>query len=706
MYQATEEIKLAQLAKTLLTTGNAEHNNENAENYMAQLRAVINYADWKYYVQDNPVLADQEYDQLFRQLKKTEEQFPQFLKPDSPTQRIAKGLSNKFPTVLHLVPMLSLENSYNEADLREWDKRCHSFLPNETISYTVEPKYDGAGISLYYENDLLQRGVTRGDGVQGEDISPNIRQIKSIPLSAPFSAKGVDSIEIRGEVIIPKNAFEKYNTQRLEAGLPPLANPRNAASGTLRMLDPSEISKRGLHAVLYHVSYITHDHRPQDPQIFGHHFDLLRWLYQCGFSTPVKDMKICRNIEEVIACCRDYEAKRDSLPFEIDGMVVKVNNLNQQDDMGQTTHHPRWAMAFKFKARQATSKLLRTEFQVGRTGTITPVAKIEPVALGGVTISSVSLFNEDIVREKDLRIGDQVLVERAGDVIPYIVKPLTELRQGNEMPIRFPDHCPECGEVLVKPEGEAAWRCINIICPAQVVEHLIHYASKDAMDIRNLGEANVRRFYELGWLKTIPDIYRLDFEQIRSLPKMGIKSAENLKMAIEASRLQPLSRLIFGLGIRFVGETTAKTLASSVQHLLDLRDRSVEQLCQLEDIGPKVAASVYQFFHIPENIQLISDLADSGVNLEQRQDEHSGQSGIFQDKTFLFTGTLSHFKRSEAEAQVEAQGGKILSGVSSKLNYLVVGADAGSKLEKAKKLGSITILKEEDFLALMKDHII
>ncbi|HET8573555.1 MAG TPA: NAD-dependent DNA ligase LigA [Edaphocola sp.] len=691
------------MSKSLLNNVTEELKSENAENYIAQLRAVINYADWKYYIQDNPVLADQEYDRLFKQLKTAEEQFPQFLAPDSPTQRIAKGLSDKFPTIPHLVPMLSLENSYNEEDLREWDKRCKSFLPGETVSYTVEPKYDGAGISLYYENDLLQRGVTRGDGIQGEDITPNIRQIKAIPLSAPFSTEGIESIEIRGEVIIPKKAFEKYNNQRLEAGLALLANPRNAASGTLRMLDPTEISRRGLHAVLYHVSYMGHhDKNPENPQIFNNHYNLLRWLYQCGFSTPVKDMKICVGIEEVIDYCREYEVKRDDLPFEIDGMVIKVNSLKQQEDMGQTTHHPRWAMAFKFKARQATSKLLRAGFQVGRTGTITPVAKIEPVALGGVTISSVSLFNEDIVREKDLRIGDQVLVERAGDVIPYIVKPLSELRTGTEIPIQFPDHCPECGEVLIKPEGEAAWRCMNMACPAQVVEHLIHYASKDAMDIRNLGEANIRRFYDLGWLRTVPDIYRLDFDKIRDLPKMGPKSAENLETAIEASKRQPLPRLIFGLGIRFVGETTARTLATSVQHIFELKDRSVEQLCQLEDIGPKVAASVYQFFHIPENLQLLSDLAGFGVNLQHRSDEHASQDGLFRDKTFLFTGTLSHFKRSEAEAQVEAQGGKILNGVSSKLHYLVVGADAGSKLEKAKKLGNITILKEEDFLALLK----
>lgn len=702
MYQSTDEIRLSEQAKQLLKEKNSSIKQTEIE-VLNRLKEVLNYADWKYYVQDSPVLADQEYDTLFRWLKTIEQQHPQWITPDSPSQRVANGINEKFPTVAHLVPMLSLDNSYNPEDLREWDKKCRALLPGEKIVYTVEPKYDGAGISLYYENDMLKRGVTRGDGVQGEDITPNIRQIKSIPLSAPFSKEKVESIEIRGEVIIPKKNFEKYNEQRSAEGLPLLANPRNAASGTLRMLDSSAISKRGLHAVLYHVSYHTNQDNNVDKLTPKKHFDLLQWLYQCGFSTPVKDMRLCENIDEVIDYCSAYEQKRDDLPFEIDGMVVKVNDLEQQEKLGQTSHHPRWAMAFKFKARQATSQLLRVEFQVGRTGTITPVAKIEPVALGGVTISSISLFNEDVVQEKDLHIGDQVLVERAGDVIPYIVKPLSELRTGTEQEIIFPENCPACGEKIIKPEGEAAWRCVNMGCPAQVVEHLIHYASKDAMDIRNLGEANIRRFYELGWLKTLPDIYRLDYNKIRQLPKMGDKSVENLKTAIDNSLKQPLNRLIFGLGIRYVGETTAKTLASSVDVLLDLQNKSVEELCELEDIGPKIATSVYDFFHIPENIQLLSELAEIGLNMRRLQPEKATTNSAFSEKSFLFTGTLSKFKRSEAEAQVENRGGKILSGVSSKLNYLVAGADAGSKLEKAKKIGTVQILSEEEFLKMLED---
>lgn len=697
MYQPAEEQRLASWAKELLEN----KDKEEASSRIVRLRAVINYADWKYYVQDNPVLADREYDQLFRQLKEWEAADPGLVTPDSPTQRIASGLSERFPTVAHLVPMLSLENSYNPEDLREWDRRCRSLAGNEKIVYTVEPKYDGAGISLLYDHDLLQRGSTRGDGIQGEEITPNIRQIKSIPLSAPLLKENVETLELRGEVIIPKKIFTAFNEQRVADGLAPLANPRNAASGTLRMLDPAIVSKRGLSAILYHVSYHSNKGNLPDSGVLATHYDTLEWLYRCGFSTPVRDMKKCENIDEVIRFCLEYEQKRDALPFEIDGMVVKVNSLELQEKLGQTTHHPRWAMAFKFKARQATSKLLRVEFQVGRTGSITPVAKIEPVAVGGVTISSISLFNEDVVREKDLRVGDTVLVERAGDVIPYIVKPLPELRSGNEEPIIFPQNCPVCEEELFKPEGEAAWRCINLNCPAQVIEHIIHYASKDALDIRNLGDANIRRFYALGWLKTIVDIYKLDFDAIRALPKMGDKSVENLKAAIERSKQQPLNRLIFGLGIRYVGETTAKTLARSVHHLKDFQSWTEEQLCLLEDIGPKVAASVFHFFHTPENLHLLTELEGLGVNLTQAKEQEPAAGGLFSGKTFLFTGTLAQLKRSDAEARVEAKGGKILSGVSSKLNYLVVGADAGSKLEKAKKLGTVKVLSEEQFLDMI-----
>lgn len=699
MYQPEDEQRLAIWAKELLQ----QADQEEAPARMERLRAVINYNDWKYYVQDNPVLADAEYDRLFKFLKELEAAFPDLVTEDSPTQRVALGLSDQFRPVAHLVPMLSLENSYNAEDLRDWDRRCRAAAGAELLEYTVEPKYDGAGISLLYEQDRLVRGATRGDGIQGDDVTPNIRQIKSIPLSAPLSQQQVGSMELRGEIIIRKETFKQYNESRVAEGLAPLANPRNAASGTLRILDPREVAKRGLTAVLYHVSYHTTEANQPDPEVLATHYGTLEWLYSMGFNTPVKDMKRCTSIDDVIAFCEEYEAKRDQLPFEIDGMVVKVNSLAWQDRLGMTTHHPRWAIAYKFKARQATSKLLRVAFQVGRTGSITPVAKIEPVPIGGVTVSSISLFNEDVVREKDLRIGDTVLVERAGDVIPYIVKSSPELRTGAEQAIVFPTQCPVCDEPLFKAEGEAAWRCINLNCPAQAVERIIHFASKDAMDIRNLGDANIRRFYDMGLLKDIAGLYTLNADQLAGLEKFGSKSIDNLKKSIEKSKQQPLNRLIFGLGIRYVGETTAKTLARSVRHLLDLRSWSVEQLCQLEDIGPKVAGAVHQFFQSPENLHLLHTLADQGLNLSNHQTDEAGQDSAHSGKTFLFTGTLSHFKRSDAEAMVEAKGGKLLSGVSSKLNYLVVGADAGSKLEKAKKLGTVKVLSEKEFMELMDD---
>lgn len=669
---------------------------------MERLRSLIRYNDWKYYVKDEPVLSDSEYDALFAQLKDWEKQRPDLIVPDSPTQRIASGISEAFKTVPHLVPMLSLENSYNAADLLAWDQRCKDATGLQQITYTVEPKYDGAGISLVYEDDRLQRGATRGDGIMGEDITTNIKQIKSIPLSAGFKQQGVQSIEIRGEVLIRKEVFKKYNAQRTAEGLPPLANPRNAASGTLRMLDPREVAKRGLNAMVYHVSYHTLAPGAAEPEILGSHFDTLEWLSRAGFNSPSQDMKRCRSIEEAIEVCETFEAKRDELPYEIDGMVVKVDQLELQERLGMTTHHPRWAIAFKFQARQGTSRLLRVEFQVGRTGSITPVAKIEPVAIGGVMVSSVSLFNEEAIREKDLRIGDTILVERAGDVIPYIVKAHTETRTGDEKTIEFPTHCPVCHQELYKPEDEAAWRCINANCPAQVVERIVHFASKDAMDIRSLGVSNIKRFYELGIFSDIAGIYHIDWEQLNGLEGIGAKSIANLKKAIEDSKQQPLHRLLFGLGIRYVGETTAKTLARAVPNLKDFTGWSIEQLCTLEDVGPKVAGSVHQFFNNPENLHLLAQLEKEGLKLEQDATDKSTGAGSLQGTTFLFTGTLNHLKRSEAEREVEELGGKIVSGVSSKLNYLVVGEEAGSKLEKAKKLGTVNLLTEQEFLRLIE----
>lgn len=699
MYTHQDQQRIFQQAKDILV--NAA--NIEAVVLLAQLREIIVYADWRYYVESEPVFADAEYDQLFALLKKIETEHPELKTEDSPTQRVAYGISERLPTVAHLVPMLSLDNTYNAEDLQDWAKRCSGLIPEEQIVYCVEPKYDGASVSLIYENGRLVRAATRGDGVQGEEITVNVKQIKSIPLSADFQKSNVQQIEIRGEVVIHKNTFAELNKHRANEGQAPLANPRNAASGTLRMLDPNEVAKRKLSAILYHISDVSVGEGAIKPKELNTHFDSLQWLYSIGFPTPAKELKTFSNIDEVIHYCADFEQRRDDLPYEIDGLVIKVNSLAQQEKMGMTAHHPRWAVAYKFKARQATSKLRAVEFQVGRTGSITPVAKIDAVNIGGAMVSSISLFNEDVVREKDIHIGDTVLVERAGDVIPYIVKPLAELRDGTEQKIIFPTHCPVCGELLEKPADEAVWRCINIACAAQVVERILHYCSKDAMDIRGMGESNVQKFFELDLLKTIPDLYRIDWLKVSHLEGFKEKSITNLQTAIEASKAQPLSRLIFGLGIRHVGETTAKNLARTVNHLRDFYDWDEEKLKQLEDVGPKVAASIVHFFASPENRHIIDLLEEFGVCLENKQQLQTSVDGAFVGKTFLFTGTLAQMKRSEAEAKAEAKGASILGGVSSKLNYLVVGEDAGSKLEKAKKLGTVIILTEEEFLRMIEE---
>nr|MBA3673633.1 NAD-dependent DNA ligase LigA [Chitinophagaceae bacterium] len=488
-----------------------------------------------------------------------------------------------------------------------------------------------------------------------------------------------------------------------EQGIAPLANPRNAASGSLRMKDPMVVRKRSLEAILYHISYVetVNGQRSTDNSL-NSHSGALEMLWQLGFKTPAKEKKVLLDIEGVIKYCNEFEKKREDLPYEIDGMVIKVNNVELQQRMGSTTHHPRWAIAFKFKARQATSKLINVEFQVGRTGSITPVAKIEPVHISGVTVTSISLFNPDVVKEKDVRIGDTVLVERAGDVIPYIVKPLTELRTGKEKKIIFPSNCPVCNDELVKPEGEAVLRCVNINCKAQVVERIIHFVSKDAMDIRSFGAANIVKFFELDLLKDIPEIYTLNYQKISELEGFGQRSIDNLKAAIENSKQQPLQRLIFGLGIRYVGETTARTLAKAVDHLLDFEKFSLEELQNLEDVGIKVAGSIYQFFHLEDNITMIKKLDSLGINLKNTNKKVETK-GVLNQQTFLFTGSLPTLKRSEAEELVEKNGGKLLGSVSSKLNFLVVGEDAGSKLDKAKKISSIKVISEEEFLKLLSE---
>ena len=668
-----------------------------------ELRNALRFHEYRYYILNDPLISDFEYDQLYKSLEKIEKENPGITTADSPTQRVAKGLTKEFPVARHLVAMLSLDNSYNSEDLIDFDRKAREITGLKEIEYCVEPKFDGGSISLIYEDDQLVRGATRGNGVEGDEVTTNIKQIRTIPLSAKFSDYGLQQVEIRGEVLINKNNFAKYNAQLIEQGFSPLANPRNAAAGTLRIKDPEEVRRRNLEAFVYHVSFYSLAKGKKIPKELTTHSGSLEMLWGLGFRSPQKEKKVLRGIDSVIKYCNEYEVKRDELPYEIDGMVIKVNDFALQDKMGMTSHHPRWAIACKFKARQATSKLLNVEFQVGRTGSITPVAKIQPVHIGGVTVSSISLFNEDVIKEKDLRIGDQVLVERAGDVIPYIVKSLADVRTGSEKKIHFPKCCPICDNKLFKEEGEAAWRCVNIECPAQVVERIIHFVSKDAMDIRGFGDANVRKFYEMGWLKDIPGIYQLDFNKIGELEGFGEKSISNLQSAIKNSKNQPLYRLIFGLGIRFIGETTAKTLAQAVDHLLDLKNFSLEQLQNLEDIGPKVAGSVHHFFSNKENIIMLQQLEKLGLKLKNEKKEHA-KDGNLTGLTFLFTGTLPTLKRSDAETMVEENGGQIVGGVSTKLNYLVVGEDAGSKLEKAKKINSVKIISEAEFLKILRKN--
>ena len=693
MYKSAQIKKYQSLTKQYLAQPNAIELNT--------LKELLKFHEYQYYVANEPFISDYEYDQLYQQLITIESANTSLISKDSPSQRVGNSLNNSFETVAHLVPMLSLENSYNAEDLYDFDRKAKEGTGVNEITFCVEPKFDGASISLIYENNLLVRACTRGDGVEGEDITNNIKQIRSIPLSIPLLENGIQQIEIRGEVIMSKKSFANFNEKLKEKQMAVLANPRNAAAGSLRMKDPKEVASRNLEAFIYHISYFLPAPKTPLTPLLNTHSGSLSLLWNLGFKSPQKEKQIIKGIEKVVKFCNEFELERDTLPYEIDGLVIKVDDLSLQEKLGMTSHHPRWAIAYKFKARQATTILEAVEFQVGRTGAVTPVAKLKSVALAGVTISSISMHNEDYIKEKDLRLGDTVIIERAGDVIPQIVQSIPKLRTGKEKMIRFPTHCPACNALLKKEDTEAVWRCNSPSCTAQIIERIIHFVSKDAMDIKSFGEANIRKFYELGIVTTIPSIYQLDYSKISGLEGFGKKSIENLNAAIEASKKQPLYRFLYALGIRFVGETTAKTIASRIHHILELKNFTEEQLQSFEDVGVKVASSIYQFFHEPKNIELIQSLEKLGLNMIQTND--TAVDGNLAGLHFLFTGTLTQLKRSQAEAMVEAKGGHILTGVSSKLNYLVVGEDAGSKLEKAKKIASIKIITEADFLALINN---
>ncbi len=698
MYTKAQQQQFFELSKNFLKS------EATALDYESLKNALI-FHEWKYYVESQPLLSDFEYDQLYKQLETLEAANPKMMAPDSPTQRVSSDLTADFKSVDHLIPMLSLANSYNAEDLEDFDRQIRKLTLTEgDITYTVEPKYDGGSIALIYENDMLVRAATRGNGAQGDDITPNARAISAIPLKANFSKYGIYKVELRGEAIIEKNNFGKINDKREQQGLQLFANPRNAATGGLRTKDSSETRNRGLEAFIFQMGYaVDADGNDMFSQFSGH-FEIINMLGDLGFKIPKAEKKKCSNIQEASEFCAYWQEQRDTYPYEIDGMVVKVDDLALQAKCGSTQHHPRWAIAYKFKAKQATTTLEDIEYQIGKIGSITPVAKLKPVQLAGVTVSSVSLHNEEFISGKDLRIGDTILVERAGDVIPYIVKSFPELRSGSEQEVVFPTACPSCNSTLIKQEGEAAWRCVNPSCTAQILQKLIFHVSKDAMNIDGFGKSYVERFYELGWIKDLSDIYNLDYDAIAQLDGFGAKSAKKVKDAIEHSKQNPIYRLLHSLSIHHLGKKASKIIAEHINHVLDLRQWSAEQLTGIKDIGPVVAENVVAYFAEDYNIEQLEKLESYGVNLSQTEADQPVQvadDAPLLGKTILFTGTLEQMSRKEAQALAVTAGAKNISAVSGNLNILVAGAKAGSKLKKAQAIGTVEIMTEAEFLELV-----
>ncbi len=670
---------------------------------LRSLEDLVRFHEYRYYVLNDPLVSDFEYDRLYKMLEALEHKYPDQASPESPTKRVSSDLTDDFATVAHLTPMLSLDNSYDADDLTKFDTQVRKLTGKEHITYTVEPKFDGGSIAIVFENDKMVRAATRGNGVEGEEITIQARTIKSLPLEAAFSSKGIYRAEVRGEAVISKERFKAINKLRAEEGLSLLANSRNSATGGLRTKDPSETARRHLDAFIFQLGYaVDKEGKDMLPTIKSHH-DAIDFLGNIGFKVSRGEKKLCKGIGEVIDQCNHWAEIRDTYPIEIDGMVIKVDDFELQQICGYTSHHPRWAIAYKFQAKQATTKLLDIEYQIGKIGSITPVAKVEPVSLAGVTISSISLHNEDFITSKDIRIGDQVLIERASDVIPYIVKSLPELRTGHEKKVHYPTHCPSCDSRLVREEDEAAWRCPNLDCKAQILQRLIFHVSKDAMDIDGFGEKYILRFYELGWIKNIADIYRLDYDQIAGLEGFGKKSADKLKASIEKAKSNPIQRLLHSLSIHHLGQRASKLIAEKVLHVLDLANWTFEDYTSIKDIGPVVAQNCMKWFAHQPNLEMLREMESCGVNLTQTaldKPKEIVKGAVFSGKTILFTGTLTRMGRKEAQELAEAHGAKNISAVSGNLDILVVGDNAGSKLDKARKLGTVQILTEEEFINL------
>ncbi|HEU4371692.1 MAG TPA: NAD-dependent DNA ligase LigA [Methylomirabilota bacterium] len=662
----------------------------DAAQRVAELREQIHRHDHLYYVEARPEVSDAEYDALLRELRALEAEFPELVTPDSPTQRVAGAPVEAFQPVEHRAAMLSLDNATSPDELREFEARIARVLPGRRFTYVCEPKIDGLGVALLYARGRFVRGATRGDGRMGEDVSANLRTIRSLPMVLRGPLADVEDLEVRGEVFMPRAEFARLNLGLEEAGEATFANPRNAAAGAVRQKDPSVTARRLLDAFLYHVSW-------SPGRAFASHWAALEALRAAGFRTNPRARR-CESIEEVIAASAALEAERDGLGYDADGMVVKVDALELQRRLGSTTHHPRWAIAFKFAARQATTIVKAIEVNVGKTGALTPVAKLEPVPLAGVVISNVSLHNEDEVRRKDVRVGDTVLIERAGDVIPYVVQVVLSRRSPGTTPYAFPDRCPACGGVAFRPEGEAYWRCTNAACPAQLKERLRHFGSRRAMDIEHLGEAVVEQLVDRGLVKDFADLYRLRAEQLAELARLAEKSAKNLADAIHGSKGRGLARLLNALGIRLVGERVARLLAMRFGTLERLAAASQETLAETHGIGATIAASVRTFLDDPSNRRTLDELGRLGVDLTERGAAVEGPKPLA-GKTFVITGTLSSLSREGARELVESLGGRVTPTVTRKTDYVVVGEAPGGKADDARRLG-VAVLDEAAFLAL------